>query len=93
MRNDAFMACTHRPVIDMAATGRNIVRLRREAGLTVRDVQEVFGFSTPQAIYKWQHGEALPSLDNLLLLSRILRVSVEEILVERAAGEKMNAKE
>ena len=40
------------PSIDMEATGRNITRLRQQAGLTVRDLQEIFGFTTPQAIYK-----------------------------------------
>lgn len=40
----------------MAATGRNIMRLREAAGLTVKDLQDIFGFTTPQAIYKWQHG-------------------------------------
>lgn len=40
------------PVVDMTATGRNIVRLRKQAGLTVRDLQDAFGFSNPQAIYQ-----------------------------------------
>jgi len=44
------------PTIDMVATGRNIMRLREAAGLNVRDLQDIFGFATPQAIYKWQHG-------------------------------------
>ncbi len=64
----------------MAATGRNILRLRRAAGLSVRDIQAVFGFSTPQAVYKWQRGEALPTLDNMTVLSRLLGVSIEEII-------------
>ena len=46
------------PVIDMTATGINITRLRVNAGLTVKDLQDIFGFSTPQAIYKWQRGAA-----------------------------------
>ena len=71
------------PVIDMAATGMNIARLRRNAGLTVRDLQAVFGFSTPQAIYKWQRGDALPTLDNIVALAAVLGVTVEEILVFR----------
>lgn len=45
------------PVIDLAATGRNIQRLREERGLTVRDLQAYFGFEEPQAIYKWQKGK------------------------------------
>ena len=48
------------PVIDMTATGQNIVRLRKRAGLTVKDLQDIFGFATPQAIYKWQRGTAMP---------------------------------
>lgn len=68
------------PAIDMAATGRNIQCLRRSAGLSVRDLQQVFGFSTPQAIYKWQWGQALPTLDNMIILARLLDVSIEEIL-------------
>ena len=77
-----------RPVIDMAATGRNIAALRRSVGLTVRDLQKVFNFSTPQAIYKWQRGEALPTLDNLVILSRALRTPMEEIIVYRECGEE-----
>ena len=40
------------PVIDMTAMGINITRLRVSAGLTVKDLQDIFGFSTPQAIYE-----------------------------------------
>ena len=48
------------PVIDPVATGKNIVRLRKSRGLTVRDLQLWFGFEEPQAIYKWQKGKSLP---------------------------------
>ena len=71
------------PVIDMTATGRNIDRLRRNAGMTVRELQAVFGFSTPQAIYKWQRGVAMPTLDNIVVLAAVFGVTVEEILVFR----------
>jgi transcriptional regulator with XRE-family HTH domain len=69
------------PVIDMTATGMNITRLRKNAGMTVRDLQEIFGFSTPQAIYKWQRGEAMPTLDNMIVLAAVFNVTVDEILV------------
>ena len=69
------------PVIDLPRTGRNIQRLRRQAGVTVRELQDYFGFEYPQAIYKWQHGECLPSVDNLLALARVLRVPMEDLLV------------
>ena len=74
------------PVIDLAETGRRIERQRREAGLTVRDLQTYFGFEYPQAIYKWQHGECLPTVDNLLALARLLRVSMEDLLVYEDQG-------
>ena len=61
------------PVIDPVATGRNIVRLRTERGMTVRDLQEYFGFEEPQAIYKWQRGKSLPTVDNLYALGRLRR--------------------
>lgn len=69
------------PVINPAATGANIHRLRKAAGLSVKDLQDIFGFGTPQAIYKCQRGTALPSLDNIVLLAAVFHVSVDEILV------------
>lgn len=69
------------PVIDPVATGRNIMRLRLERGLTVRDLQAFFGFEEPQAIYKWQSGKSLPTVDNLYALSALLGVRMDEILV------------
>ena len=69
------------PVIDMIATGMNITRLRINAGLTVRDLQAIFGFSTPQAIYKWQRGDAMPALDNIVVLAAVFGVTVDAILV------------
>jgi transcriptional regulator with XRE-family HTH domain len=70
------------PVIDMSATGENISRLRRKNGQSVRDLQEYFGFTEPQAIYKWQWGKALPSVDNLYALSVLWDVPINGILVE-----------
>ena len=69
------------PVIDMIQTGENIVRLRKRAGLSVKDIQEGFGFVTPQAVYKWQHGTAMPTIDNLVVLAAVLGVTIDEILV------------
>ena len=69
------------PTINMVATGRNIIKLREAAGMTVKDIQDIFGFATPQAIYKWQHGTALPSIDNLVVLAMVLGVTIDEILV------------
>ena len=74
------------PVIDMTATGVNITRLRINAGLTVKDLQDIFGFSTPQAIYKWQRGTALPTVDNLVVLAAIFGVKIDDILIFQGCG-------
>ena len=64
-----------------ACTGANIIRLRKAAGLTVHDLQAVFGFNSPQAIYKWQNGTALPTVDNLIVLAALLQVRIDDILI------------
>lgn len=69
------------PTIDLPATGRNIERLRIAAGLSVRELQNLLGLASAQAVYKWQRGEALPTIDNMLILSCLFGASVEEILV------------
>ena len=69
------------PLVNTAATGKNIDRLRIAAGLTVKDVQAIFGFATPQAIYKWIHGTTLPTIDNLVILAAVLDVTLDEIVV------------
>lgn len=78
------MTQTAFPTIDLQATGENIIRLRKASGLTVRELQQYFGFEEPQAIYKWQQGKSLPSVDNLLALSILFGVSMNEILVQTA---------
>ena len=69
------------PTIDMVKTGQHITELRVQAGLSVRQLQEIFGFSTPQALYKWQHGTALPTIDNLVVLAAVLGVKIDDILI------------
>ena len=69
------------PSIDLTATGIRITQLRQSAGLTVRDLQDIFGFNTPQAIYRWQRGLALPTLDNLVILAAVFGTSLDSIVV------------
>ena len=68
------------PVVDMKLTGQNIASLRIKRGISVREMQHMLGFTTPQSIYKWQRGETLPTLENLAALSCILDVSMDDIL-------------
>ena len=68
------------PMIDTVVTGQNINRMRINAGMTVRDMQNVFGFATPQAIYKWIHGTAMPTIDNMVILAAMFGVTLDDII-------------
>lgn len=68
------------PVIDMVKTGQNIIMLRKKAGLSVTDLKKIFGFSTGMAIYRWQKGMSLPTIDNLVVLADVLGVKMEDII-------------
>lgn len=72
-----------RPVIDQCATGENIKNIRKNCGLSVKDLQEVFGFEFPQAIYAWERGKNIPTIDNLLVLASLFGVSVDNLVVTR----------
>lgn len=69
------------PMIDMQRTGQRIQDMRIQHRMTVQDIQSVFGFNTPQAIYKWQQGRALPTLDNLVVLARLFDVKLDDLIV------------
>ena len=69
------------PFVNTVATGQNIDRLRIAAGMSVKDMQMIFGFATPQAIYKWIHGTSMPTIDNLVILAAMPGVTMDEIVV------------
>lgn len=69
------------PVVDVLETGKRIKALREANKMSVKQMQSIFGFTTPQAIYKWQWGQSLPDIENLLLMAKLWNVSIEDILV------------
>lgn len=69
------------PTIDMAATGKNIKDMRVAAGISIRSLQDVFGFATPQAIYKWQNGASMPTIDNLVILATVFGCKIDDLLI------------
>ena len=69
------------PMVDLVRTGKNITRLMKENNITVKDLQEIFGFEYPQAIYKWKRGECLPTVDNLIILASIFHTTIDKIIV------------
>ena len=55
--------------------------LRKASNLSVKDLQMIFGFATPQAIYKWEQGAAIPAIDNLVYMSVIFETPIDSILI------------
>lgn len=74
------MCKINKPVINMAATAANIKSYRIRAGYSVRELQSVFNFSSPEAIYAWEKGKYLPTIDNMIVLAALYGVSVDEIV-------------
>lgn len=69
------------PTVNMTATGSNIKAMIKASGLKISEIQNIYGFNTPQSIFKWMRGEMLPSLDNLVILAHILDVTIDEIII------------
>ena len=67
--------------INQEATSKRLNEIREKRGLSIKDIQNYFGFSSPQAVYKWMDGRALPCLDNLVILAELYRCKVDDMLV------------
>ena len=74
------------PVVNLKRTGQTIHALRERKGLSVKELQALLGFATPHAIYKWQHGDCLPTVDNLVALSAIFSVHVDSNIAVESHG-------
>ena len=68
------------PRINTVETGRNIRRLRRDRGLSIQDVQNAL-LVNRQTVFKWQRGDTLPTLDNLVILADLFNVKLDDIVV------------
>ncbi len=67
--------------IDVTETGKRLKKLAQRSGFSVKDIQQYLGLSCPQPVYRWYKGVILPSVDNLLRLSELYQVHMEELLV------------
>ena len=76
MENKSCVYCT----IDLTATGKRIRSLMSESGLSVKDLCKIVSVSN-QTVYRWLNGQALPSIDNLVQLSEIFKVGIDDIVV------------
>ena len=69
------------PVINLKMTGKNIRNLRQEHSISVLELQRFLGLASPQAVYNWERGISLPTVDNLCALSHAFGVTINDILV------------
>jgi len=67
--------------INMEATCKRLDDLRLERNLSIKDIQNHFGFCTPQCVYKWMTGKSLPTIDNLVILADLYQCKVDDMLV------------
>lgn len=67
--------------INMEKTGILLREKVAEKGYTVKDIQNYLQLSCPQPVYRWFKGKVMPSVDHLLMLSKVLKVHMEDLLV------------
>ncbi len=79
------MDCFSYPIIDVEATSLRLKALREQRNISVRELQGLFAFEYPQAIYNWENpkDKTLPRLDNLVVLARLYKVPMDELVVIR----------
>ncbi len=78
IKNESFVY----PQIDLKKTGAWLRTLCAYKGYSVKDIQDKLHISSNQAIYEWFNGHTLPSVNNLLALSSLLGVSMNNLLVD-----------
>ena len=59
--------------------GKRIALLRKEKGMTQEDLSNAMGIS-PQAVSKWENDQTCPDISALPKLSKLLGVTVDELL-------------
>lgn len=69
------------PMINMQKTGANIKMLMKLNNIKVIQIQDILGFNTPQAIYKWLRGESMPTIDNIVILATLLNTTIDNIII------------
>jgi transcriptional regulator with XRE-family HTH domain len=69
------------PTINMIETGKNIKTIIKLNNIKIVQIQQILGFNTPQAIYKWFRGEAMPTIDNMVVLAATLNTTLDNLIV------------
>ena len=55
----------------------------KDKGITARELQIIMDFPYVQTIYNWFAGKNMPTIDNLVVLAKILAVPMDDLVVTR----------
>ena len=72
-----------KPILDLDATGAKIKTLMKQRGITPRQLQLILNFPYVQTVYNWFAGKNMPTLDNLVVLAKVLDVAMDDIVVTK----------
>ena len=61
------------------ALGNKLYELRKKSGLSQEALADKLGVSR-QAVSKWECGESLPDTDNLITISKLFEISLDELV-------------
>ena len=75
------------PTVDPEMTGKRIKELREKRQFTQKDVADYFGYSCV-AVSRWETGKTVPKVDNLLALSDLFNVTMEDIIRRERTGKE-----
>ena len=68
----------------MKTFGEKLASLRKQANMTQNDLADKLMVSR-QAITKWENDKGLPDIDNLVMISKIFNVTMEDLLEYKKA--------
>ena len=66
-------------MIDFVKVGKKITANRKKLALTQDDLAEKL-FVTRQLVSKWETGIGIPSTDDLIAMSKIFKISIDDLL-------------
>ena len=69
--------------IDMEKTGALIRQAVQESGYSVKEIAEITGVSSVQAVYKWFRGESLPTTETQIVLCKLFGFQIGNDKKER----------
>ena len=74
-------------VVDNQATCQRLMKMLIDKGYTPTDIKEKLHLQSVQCVYKWyatargKGSKSMPSLDNMLILSDLLGMTINDIIV------------